>query len=232
MKWLKFISLLLLYPMMTNVNALPGVHSSRLMLVSGLPVTSVKAKTDKQDKFVLFITGDGGYNSFSQKLVASYTANGFNVIALNSFKYFWKKKAPQETANDIAGLLNTYLNEWHKQKVVICGFSFGADVTPFIYTRLPADLRAKVTMLQLISPASFTDFEIHMMDMLGSGNGIRAMNVVSEANQVDIPVICYYGEQEPEKPLAVIKKTNFSTVILPGGHHCEKSFPEIAKNAL
>ena len=201
-------------------------------LIADLPIVITKAKTDKSDKFVLLISGDGGWNSFSQKLADSYAANGFNVIGLNSFKYFWKKKTPQETAADIAELLNTYTSEWHKQKIIICGFSFGADVTPFIYTRLPQALKNKITLVQLISPSSSTDFEIHVMDMLGSGNTPRSMNIATEVRLIDVPVICYYGDQETEKPLSTIKKTNFRTIILTGDHHYAKSYLEIAKNAL
>jgi len=234
MKRFKSILMLLLAGILCAGNVYANVENreGRASIVADLPITITKAKTDKSDKFVLLISGDGGWNSFSQKLADSYAANGFNVIGLNSFKYFWKKKTPQETAADIAELLNTYTNEWHKQKIIICGYSFGADVTPFIYTRLPQALKNKITLIQLISPSSSTDFEIHMIDMLGSGNTPRAMNIAAEVRLIDIPVICYYGDQEPEKPLSPIKKTNFRTVILTGDHHYAKSYLEIAKNAL
>ena len=197
-----------------------------------LPVIIKKAKTDDRDKFVLFISGDGGWNRFSQNLVDSYTAEGFNVIALNSFKYFWKKKTPQQAASDIARLLSIYTEEWHKQKIVICGFSFGADVAPFIYTHLPESFKTRVTLVQLISPSSFTDFEIHVMDMFGSGNAVRSMNIASEINLIYVPVICYYGDLETQKPLSNIRKANFRNIILPGDHHYSNNYAEIAKNAL
>jgi type IV secretory pathway VirJ component len=231
MKFFKLTVILLLVGPIDagSINATDKCSSS---IVADLPVIISKAKTDKEDKFVLFISGDGGWNSFSQKLVESYTSNGFNVIGLNSFKYFWKKKTPQETANDIAGLLNTYSSEWHKQKIIICGFSFGADVAPFIYTRLPQALKNKIILTQLISPSSSTDFEIHVMDMLGSNNAVRSMDIAAEVKLIDVPVICYYGKQETEKALTTIKKPNFKLVILNGDHHYENSYSEIAKNAL
>jgi len=215
-----------------RANAAKIIGPGLLNHVSDLPIIISKAKIDKEDRFVLFISGDGGWNSFSQKLVESYTSNGFNVIGLNSFKYFWKKKTPQQTADDLARILSTYENEWHKQKIIILGFSFGADVAPFIYTHLPETLKNKITLVQLISPSSFTDFEIHVADMLGSGNAVRSMNIAAEVNLINVPVICYYGEQETEKPLTTLKKSNLKTVILAGDHHYAKSYPEIVKNAL
>ncbi len=232
MRQFKFILVLLAVLTIGRANAAKIIGPGRLKYAADLPVIISKAKTDKEDRFVLFISGDGGWNSFSQKLVESYTSNGFNVIGLNSFKYFWKKKTPQQTADDLARILSTYENEWHKQKVIILGFSFGADVAPFIYTHLPETLKNKITLVQLISPSSFTDFEIHVADMLGSGNAVRSMNIAAEVNLINVPVICYYGEQETEKPLTTLKKSNLKTVILAGDHHYAKSYPEIVKNAL
>jgi len=232
LKQFKFILVLLAVLTIGRANAAKIIGPGLLNHVSDLPIIISKAKIDKEDRFVLFISGDGGWNSFSQKLVESYTSNGFNVIGLNSFKYFWKKKTPQQTADDLARILSTYENEWHKQKIIILGFSFGADVAPFIYTHLPETLKNKITLVQLISPSSFTDFEIHVADMLGSGNAVRSMNIAAEVNLINVPVICYYGEQETEKPLTTLKKSNLKTVILAGDHHYAKSYPEIVKNAL
>lgn len=232
MKQFKFILVLLAVLIVGSANAAQLTGPGRLKYAADLPIIISKAKTGNQDRFVLFISGDGGWNSFSQKLVETYTSNGFNVIGLNSFKYFWKKKTPQQAADDIAAILSTYENEWHKQKIIILGFSFGADVAPFIYTHLPETVKNKITLVQLISPSSYTDFEIHVMDMLGSGNAVRSMNIAAEVTLVNVPVIFYYGEQEDEKPLATFKKANLKTIVLAGDHHYAKSYPEIVKNAL
>ena len=228
---MKHLKLLILLLLTVNVNAMVPASGSS-MTITDLPVIITKAKIDKEDKLVLFISGDGGWNSFSQKLVDSYASNGFDVIGLNSLKYFWKKKTPQETANDIAELLNKYSGEWHKKKIIICGFSFGADVAPFIYRRLPDDLKNKIILVQLISPSSFTDFEIHVMDLLGSHNSVRSMNIASEVKLMDVPVVCYYGDLEKEKPLSELKKADLKIILLKGDHHYAKSYPEIAKISL
>ncbi|WP_207422853.1 AcvB/VirJ family lysyl-phosphatidylglycerol hydrolase [Desertivirga brevis] len=196
-----------------------------------LPLNVLKPKTDKGDRLILFVTGDGGWNSFSEQLAKAYTAQGVPVLALNSLKYFWKKKNPQEAANDISALLNKYTKEWQKSEIVLVGYSFGADVIPFIYRRLPETLRDKIVLLQLLSPASFTDFEIHISDLFGSKNPVRSMNIGAELKQADVPTLCYYGRQEAEKPLANQQKEGFKVVLLPGDHHYKNSFTEIAKAA-
>lgn len=196
-----------------------------------LPIVITKAKVEKGDCLVLIISGDGGWNSFSKQLADSYSSNGNPVIGFNSLKYFWKKKTPQETANDITALLNKYSLEWNKRNIIICGFSFGADVTPFIYRHLPDNLKNKISLIQLISPASFTDFEIHVSDLIGLKNPVRAMNIASEVKLMNVPVICYYGDLEVEKPLQEIQKANYKTIVLPGDHYYKNSYHEITKSA-
>lgn len=195
--------------------------------VQDLPVIIIKSKLEGGEALALYISGDGGWNNFSQGLAEAYAANGISVIGLNSFKYFWSKKSPQSTADEIAMLLNKYLVEWHKKKIILCGYSFGADVIPFIYRRLPENLRNRITVLQLLSPASFTDFEIHVNDLFGSQNSVRAMNIAAELELLNLPIICYYGELEDEKPLSTLKKNNFKCIILPGGHRYKESYNKI-----
>ena len=195
------------------------------------PIVITKAKQVNSDKMVFIISGDGGVNSFIQQLADSYAAQGMPVVTLNSFKYFWKKKMPQETANDIAPLLTKYSNEWQKKKIILCGYSFGADVAPFIYRRLPQELKNKISLVQLLSPASFTDFEIHLSDMLGSKDASRSMSIQSELKTLDVPVFCYYGNLEKEKPLTSLKKSNVEFFVLEGDHHYKNSFDIISKHA-
>jgi type IV secretory pathway VirJ component len=186
---------------------------------SDLPLVITKAKNESGDRLVLIISGDGGWNSFSQQLADSYADSGIPVIGLNSLRYFWKKKTPQQAANDIALVLNQYSKEWKKKSIIVCGFSFGADVMPFIYRCLPVELRSRIDLVQLVSPASFTDFEIHVADLIGSKDPVRSMNIASEVKLMDAQIICYYGKEEEVKPLSGLKKSGFRIVILSGDHH-------------
>ncbi len=195
---------------------------------AGLPVTLIPAKKEGAEMLVLFISGDGGWNDFSQKLAAQYAAAGIPVIGFSSLKYFWNKKTPEQATQDISGLLYKYSKEWKKKMILLCGYSFGADVLPFIYTRLPADIKEKVSRIQLLSPSPFTDFEIHVSYLFIS----KKMNVASEVRKINKPVICYYGNLENEKPLKALQMANFKTIILKGDHHYENSFAEIVETGL
>ena len=81
-------------------------------------------------------------------------------MGLNSLKYFWKQRTPEEAARDVARILRHYLSAWNKQRVLLVGYSFGADVLPFVVNRLPPDLRARVASVSLLGIDSNAAFEV------------------------------------------------------------------------
>ncbi len=193
---------------------------------NSLPVVLLPAKPG-DNRLVLYITGDGGWTKFCQQLSSAYAAKGIPVVGLNTLKYFWKKKTPEQAAADVAFLLRKYLTEWHRDKIILSGCSFGADVAPFIYRRLPEDLRSKVVLVQLLSASASTDFEVHLADMAGS-EAKRDFNVVDEARLLELPVVCTYGKEEHSQPLTRIRDANFRHIQLDGDHrYTEKMVPAI-----
>ena len=72
------------------------------------------------------------------------------TVGLNSLKYFWKARTPEEATRDVARILRHYLAAWHKERVLLIGYSFGADVLPFVVNRLPAELRAHIVSVSLL----------------------------------------------------------------------------------
>jgi type IV secretory pathway VirJ component len=204
------------------------VQSQTKVNISDLPVTIIPAKRQGPDLMVLYISGDGGWNTFSQNLCNQFAADGVPVVALNSLKYFWSRKTPDESAQAVTALLDEYRSVWKKNNILLCGYSFGADVMPFIYNRLPEILKEKVTRIQLLSPSAYTDFEIHVSYLFIS----KKNSVISEVQKINKPIICYYGEDENDKPLQNVRMPNFKMVILNGEHHYEKSFAEIVQSGI
>jgi type IV secretory pathway VirJ component len=65
-----------------------------------------------------------------------------------------------------AGTLEPYLAAWRKDQVDLVGYSFGAEVLPFIVARLPEELRTRIGSITLIGPSPTALFEIHVADWL------------------------------------------------------------------
>jgi type IV secretory pathway VirJ component len=75
-----------------------------------------------------------------------------SVVGLDSQKYFWNARTPEETARKIAEIAQYYLQYKEIKSFHIMGYSFGACVAPFIANKLPESLREKLSSLTLLSP--------------------------------------------------------------------------------
>lgn len=185
-----------------------------------LPV-QLSVSRGTKNKLVIYLTGDGGWNDFSQKLTHEFENEGYGVVILNVRKYFWNKQTPDIFAQDIEYLANYYLREWNKTSFIIVGYSFGADVAAFLPGRLPTSLRTKMDKVALLSPSLSTDFVINLKDLIGdSKHTKRKYKVAPEINESTIPIVCIFGSKEDlYLKNILVKKKSITIYDVPGGHH-------------
>ncbi|HAL52933.1 AcvB/VirJ family lysyl-phosphatidylglycerol hydrolase [Sphingobacterium siyangense] len=182
---------------------------------------------------VLYLSGDGGFNSFSNKLCELIAGAGYTVAALDSKNYFWKKKSPKEIAEDISNTLKTLLSSRQNMRLFIVGYSFGADAVPFIVNRLDPVVKKNVKSVVLLEPSVSTDLEIHIADILGRSNIKRSLDVVSEINRMDgVKTGIILGDDEADFPVQKITLKNFTKKYLSGGHHFSGNADQVAKNTV
>lgn len=197
-----------------------------------LPLTITPSAGNGSTPMVVFLSGDGGWTGFDQQICDQLATRQVPSVGLNSQSYFWKKKTPEQTVNDLAPVLRQYLQSWGKSKVLLVGYSFGANVAPFIQNRLPVDLRDKVQALILLSPDPKGDFEIHVAGMLGQGGG--PYNVAAEVRSLkNIPVLCVSGDKEDNTmhtALAGTPQVRFEKI--PGSHHYNNDAGKVASTIL
>ncbi len=180
---------------------------------------------------LIYISGDGGMNKFSTSLMQDFSSKGYTAVALDARSYFWKKKDPQQAAKDIGSLINQYIGKDTHKECIIMGYSFGADVLPFIFNKLDKELQKKVAQLILLSPSPSTDFEIHVSDMFGFSNK-RAVSTISEMNKLPKPFLLVFGNDEKEFPLDRVTVKNKQVLILPGGHHYDSDTNDLCNRLL
>ena len=131
-----------------------------------IPVINIPAVTDG-DTIAIFLTGDGGWRKIDKDISAALSSNGMLVLGVDSMRYFWKKRTPEETTDDISVLINSYVDRTGRKKVILIGYSFGADVVPFIINRLDEKTRPKVAGAVLLGLAPDAFFEVSAKEWLG-----------------------------------------------------------------
>jgi len=164
--------------------------------VADLPLREFPA-TSNQKILLVYFTGDGGWNSFSQQLVKQVNSRNYPVVAFDCRKYFWEAKTPKKFAEDVQRIISHYLLSWKLEKVAFVGYSFGADVAAFLPTQLQKSIVEKLLPIALMSPTYSTDFEIKLTDLMGGSTKVdRKYNVQEALLKSNVPVLCIFGKDE------------------------------------
>lgn len=191
----------------------------RLADVSQLPIVEVPASGGTtSDTLAVLITGDGGWAGLDREVSARFAAQGIPVVGLDSLSYFWTKRSPNETAQAIETTLAHYMAAWKKQRIILVGYSFGADVMPFVVNRLNADLQKRVRIMALIVPSQTAQFEFHVAEWAGVDLGDSMPNLPEMQKARSINTICIYGTEEKDSLCPKLESLGAKILGLPGGH--------------
>ena len=204
-----------------------SVFNILLAQKTSLPL-SLYSGTDTTKPIIFYISGDGGFNKFSTSFMQTLNKQGYAVIGLNAKDYFWTQKKPKEAAAAIEAAIDESNKQWKRNSVVLIGYSFGADVAPFMLTNFSPALVSKVSRLILLSPSPKTDFEVHVMQMLGWGKS-SGESVPAEINKISKPVIFIVGDDEKEFPFSQLTTKTKQVIKMPGGHHYDGDVNALSK---
>lgn len=221
----------------------PSLERSTVLVV---PPATVAAPAGDGDVFTILYSGDGGWADLDKQLGTAFAARGIPVVGVNAFKYFWRHRDPDAAAAELDALMTKYLDQWHKQRVWLVGFSFGADVLPTLIDKLSAQNRARIAQLVLLSPSRDTSFEIQFEGYMMAQGRIKAFvkTLLEKFNKVPhypalppvvainhaFPVVCYYGRDEAGDSLCTAAGLpNWVSVHAKNGdHHFEGGYQPLA----
>lgn len=194
-------------------------------------VLKIIPSTEKNDlPFVFFISGDGGWTKFDQILSETLAKKGFGVIGLNSKKYFWNAKTPESTTADVSAAIQHYQDLWGKKAFVLMGYSFGADVAPFIANRLNTSLKGSLKKVLALSPDKYSDFKIGIGDLLHLTTSSK-YDVLAEFKQINpSKSVAFFGSKEDIDLRNHFIAQGVKTIILTGNHHFNYNYGVISEN--
>jgi type IV secretory pathway VirJ component len=201
--------------------------------VSDLPLIELPARGVPDDVLGVVVSGDGGWAGIDRELGEFMADQGIAVVGLNSLQYFWKKKNPEVAAADLRRILRHYLVAWKKSRILLVGYSRGAEVLPFMVNRLPEELRAKVRLVALLGPTPKVAFEFHVADWLGGSGEKDQLPVRPEIDKLaGTRILCFYGEEERDSLCPSLPSTLATVVALKGAHHFGGDYAGIARTIL
>ncbi|MBN3846513.1 virulence factor family protein [Paraburkholderia sp. Ac-20342] len=200
--------------------------------VSDLPLIELPA-AHPNGLMAIVISGDGGWRDLDKTIAQALQKDGVSVIGWDSLRYFWSEKPPAQTSRDLARVMQTYGARWHAQHIALVGYSFGADVMPFAYNRLPAEQRAKVSLISLLGFAPDADFQIRVGGWLGMPASDKALNVRPELTHVPPSIVqCFYGESETDTLCPALDKTGVDVIRTSGDHHFGRDYNALEQRIL
>jgi pimeloyl-ACP methyl ester carboxylesterase len=147
----------------------------------------------------LVMSGDGNWASFITGLADGLVAQGIPVVGLESRAYLAREKTPEVLTADMVRVLRTYIRLWGAERILIVGYSRGADFAPFLVNRLPADLRARVVGVGLFSPTRRASFTFHLTDLVRYTPRDSDLPAVPEVVALaPLRVLCVYGARDAD----------------------------------
>lgn len=210
-----------------SVNTVPAAQTR----VDDLPLREVAA-TNATGRVALLVTGDGGWAGLDRELAATLAAHGTPVVALDSLRYFWQKRSPADAAADVARVLRQYSERWHASEFWLIGYSFGADVLPFIATRLPRDIQSRIAVLALLGPASTASFEIRVSEWLPGTQGGELALPPEIARLGSVPILCLHGAGEKDSACPALKEPFVTSAEVGRGHHFSGDYAALAQQIM
>jgi type IV secretory pathway VirJ component len=189
--------------------------------VSDLPLTELRNGPTADPTLAIMLSGDGGWAAFDRGVSSELVRRGVETIGWNSLNYFWKSKSPEQTADDLSQVIERYGQAWGKTQILLIGYSFGADVLPYVLNRLPPSVRQKIRLTVLIGLSSEAAFEFHLSDWLGAQNGTSALPTIPELARYDDRerLLCIYGSDETDSACPAATKVGVKAARLNGDHH-------------
>ena len=129
------------------------------------------------------------------------------------------RKTPDIVGEDLERLLAAYVPAWQADTVIVVGYSRGADLAPFMMTRLPARWRERIPLLVLVSPAQFAGFQFHLTDLVSSKRRPGDLSLLPEVERLrGQRILCVYGNEDKGALCPVATPGLMKTVALNKGH--------------
>ncbi len=203
------------------------IDSCLTSTIAALPLIERPAPTGAGPLTIL-LTGDGGWANADAKVADGLVARGSPVLGVNMRSYLNGKRSPDQVAFELQCVARTYMERWQRERILLLGYSRGADIAPFVAARWPADLRERVNLVALVAMSRTANFRFHLLDLIHHSDRADDIPIAPELEHLrGLNVICVYGTDDGDNGCADADSTLVRRFARPGGHRLTGGFDAI-----
>lgn len=197
--------------------------------IRDIPVIELAAKKSS-DRFAVMVTGDGGWRKIDARVTDKLRAEGIPIVGFIASDYFRTRRTPDESGCALERVIRTYKVRWHKEHVILIGYSRGADALPFMTSRLAPEVRKSVQLVALLGLEPWIDFKYNppwsLAHYFGHEDQFAVLPEVQKLRGDN--VVCVYGEKEKDSLCRQLDAAQFKIVREPGGHHFAGRYRDVS----
>jgi type IV secretory pathway VirJ component len=192
--------------------------------IAGLPLIEVPASRDSGSTMAVILSGDGGWAAGDKQMAAGLTEHGIPVVGLDVPSYLKVSRTPDGAAADLGRLLEHYLSAWHRDSVILIGYSHGAGLAPFMVSRLSEKLRDRIALLAMLGLESRVSFQFHLADIISDIGHEGDLPVLPEVLKLrGTRMLCVSGSDEAHSLCPSLEPSIALVETRPGGHRISGS---------
>lgn len=199
--------------------------------IADLPVVELPVQAAHGAVTIVY-SGDGGWRDIDKDIAGYLQENGMPTVGVDMLRYFWTWRSPKDAAADLSRLIHHYRKEWQVEKVVLVGYSFGADVLPALYNELPAEDRAAILQMSLLAVGENANFEVTVGEFLDTGNE-NAQPTKPQLDKIEPSLLqCFDGKDDDDSICNALAAKGVEVITTEGGHHFDGDYEGLARHIL
>jgi len=195
--------------------------------LSDLPVREFPVASPSS-RFAVLLTGDGGWRRIDDQIASRLREANIPVAGFLTPDYYRHERQPEEAACALERVIRAYSARWHRDRVIVIGYSRGADVLPFMLSRLDPAVRSSIDEVALLGLESSIEFRYHRSWIPFFHPHEPQFPVLPEVEKLrGMRVVCVYGEEEHDTACPAL--ASWALVVREkGGHHFGGDYRGIA----
>ena len=177
---------------------------------------------------IVFLSGDGGWwGDIDAQLANRFASEGYAVVGIDTQIWFGPERTAAEVGAHLSDLADQYAARVHATKLVLVGYSYGADAIPLALHEGAAVFKPVLAAIVLIAPARVTALQVTLLEQMDIEPGDIDL-LPAQASLSRSATVCVYGEDEAsDSGCTDDALKGVQMITLPGGHHFDEDVKDL-----